>query len=152
MVPEFRIGRRRDTTQKVIQIFVLLQGWSFWHTGWWCFWKKEPWLQGLTLHGFGCGTDWVVALSGSTESTTYYGKLDHYRPGVGKVQITNMVHAGRRRKRNTGWDKIVFNPFYSLKLHYSLFCLIQIAGPTKTYKKKILGCGRTAPATANGAC
>ena len=30
------------------------------------------------------------------------GKLDHYRPGVGKFQITNMVHAGRRRKRNTG--------------------------------------------------
>ena len=30
------------------------------------------------------------------------GKLDHYRPGVGKVQITNMVHSGRRRNRNTG--------------------------------------------------
>ena len=30
------------------------------------------------------------------------GKLDHYRPGVGKVIITNMVQSGRRRNRNTG--------------------------------------------------
>ena len=30
------------------------------------------------------------------------GKLDHFRPGVGKVIITNLVHSGRRRKRNTG--------------------------------------------------
>ena len=30
------------------------------------------------------------------------GKLDHFKPGVGKVVITNMVHTGRRRNRNTG--------------------------------------------------
>ena len=29
-------------------------------------------------------------------------KLDHFKPGVGKVVITNMVHTGRRRNRNTG--------------------------------------------------
>ena len=30
------------------------------------------------------------------------GKLDHFRPGVGKVVISNMIHTGRRRNRHTG--------------------------------------------------
>ena len=30
------------------------------------------------------------------------GKLDHFRPGVGKVVVSNLIHTGRRRNRNTG--------------------------------------------------
>ena len=30
------------------------------------------------------------------------GKLDHFRPGVGKVVVSNLIHTGRRRNKNTG--------------------------------------------------
>ena len=30
------------------------------------------------------------------------GKLDNFKPEVGKMVVTNMVHTGRRRKRNIG--------------------------------------------------
>ena len=38
----------------------------------------------------------------SEADTCMNGKLDHFRPEVGKVVISNMIHTGRRRNRNTG--------------------------------------------------